>query len=854
MSKNTKTVNQPLSNGAKQWIWIVAICLVAVIGLSVALGYVLNNDTINPDNDNNGSTGSSTLTISNGDFLYTQSESTNVPYEAQDWIKKTYKDGGTFGDIEDEQNVVMGIVNTTDSVWTSVQQSLAAKGINVTNPKTHDVNGVIDQVAVDEDDVDIANVYMIATKSATNASILSNSFSIPSSASVKITVWLNTAQLQDGSVASVMVQRSSTTIASEKNGNTQYWFAYDLEIEKKVTDADNGWQKNEFYVFNRSSNSTSVRLNVGIGNIYNNVNAEGVLFVDDIQYETVTANEYREQYNADNNLSYIIKANDKDTSLTGVLDWSGTTKLNAGTQTGPEAYLADAASTVNGKQYSPFVADDKFNMYKVDSTGSLTEDVSLTGIDSDDDMYVHLYFWMRVVENNTLPQGSIVDVVLRDTSVNDQTKSLSKLANIAAVRDITEDKNCGWKQYHIYVKPDQDVTDAEVNLTIKWSNTGLAHDGQMFVSDLMYEVISDTDYASATANSTTNIKADMSKIHANTGVTNGTFGYLEDTNKTQPENWTPVYAGSNAIYKDGKGNDAITGVLTGSDAISNRIVKTGAPNFDDAYGYYLAVTNTKATAQGFISQNISLSAKSVYRISVLAKVEGETQPYIYLVNRALAQGEGATRADAIIGKFEAAATNSKMDEILMQPAQDSTNGWVRYYFIVETADQAASVNVALFNGSIDGTQLKTGTVYYDQVCVEQLGSYTIGEDTENEDATLYQVTYSAKSNSGYADLFENYFANVDGKTTTMNTIEFKDGDTALANVQVVRMADADKWEEMRTIPEEEEEVEEDDDHDHDHDHENEVDVALLLSVVSSIVLVAALLVVVVIKAFKKKRA
>ncbi|MBO5867139.1 MAG: hypothetical protein J6Q55_03725, partial [Clostridia bacterium] len=220
-------------------------------------------------------------------------------------------------------------------------------------------------------------------------------------------------------------------------------------------------------------------------------------------------------------------------------------------------------------------------------------------------------------------------------------------------------------------------------------------------------------------------------------------------------------------------------------------------------------------------------------------------------NRALAQGEGATRADAIIGKFEAAATNSKMDEILMQPAQDSTNGWVRYYFIVETADQAASVNVALFNGSIDGTQLKTGTVYYDQVCVEQLGSYTIGEDTENEDATLYQVTYSAKANSGYSDLFETYFANVDGKTTVMNTIEFTDGTNALANVKVVRLADADKWEEMRTIPEEKEEVEED--KDDDHDHGNTVDGALIASVVSSAVLVAVLLIVIVVKYFRKKK-
>jgi len=189
-----------------------------------------------------------------------------------------------------------------------------------------------------------------------------------------------------------------------------------------------------------------------------------------------------------------------------------------------------------------------------------------------------------------------------------------------------------------------------------------------------------------------------------------------------------------------------------------------------------------------------------------------------------------------------------MDKLLMQPVQEG-NGWVRYYFIVETADAGVTVNVALFNGSIDGATLATGTVYYDQVTVEQLGSYTIGEDTENEDATLYQVKYSAKSGSGYADLFETHFANVDGKTATMNTIEFN-----FDNAQVVRLADAEKWEEMRTIPEEEEDVEEDDDHDHDHDHDHdEFDWGLFWSAFSSAALIVGLGVAIVVKLFRKKR-
>lgn len=846
MSKNTKTVKQPLSIGARKAIWITAICLVAVIALTVSLGYILNNSTINPDNDGNDSSGSSSLKIPNGDFLYTKSESTSIPYEAQNWVKKTWGNSSTFGDIEDDTKVVMGVVNTND--WDNVSAALSESGLsNITNPKTHDTNGIIDQEAVSDDDIDIANVYMIATKTATNASILSDSFSIASSASVKITVWFNASQVTSGK-PSVMIQKSSTTTASEKSGSTQYWYAYDLEIEEYTSNGANGWQEKVFYVFNRSSSSQSVRINIGLGDVYHeNVNAEGVLFIDDITYETVTANEYRTEYpnNEDVHTSYVIKATDSKATTVVDKNWSATEIGDV------DAYLNTSAAKVNGTAYSPFVkAVDTFKLYNVGDDGQFTQDVSLAGTNGDD--YLHVYFWMRVVKGTTTPQASIVDVTV-DNVTDSNIKNLTEITNISDVKDITTDDNCGWKLYHVYVKPDQDANDAKINVTIKWSNTGVnGHGGEIFVSDLMYEVISDTAYNNETANSTTTVKADLNKTHATTGVTNGTFGYLDDVDGSQPESWTPVYAGSNYIYSDGKG-DTATAPVKGD--YTNKIVKgtdTTVSKWDDGYGYYLELNNNVATAQGYLSQSISLSAKSVYRISVLARTDGTAKPFIYLINQAAAKGVDGSREKAIIGKFENAATNSKMDELLMQPVQE--NGWVRYYFIVETADESVSVNVALFNGSIDGVTTQTGTVCYDQVCVEQLGSYTVAEDTDNEDAKLYKVTYTEKSDSGYADLFDTYFADVDGNTETMNTIEFKDGETAIENVKVIRLADDDKWEEMRQIPEEEEEDDTTDDDDTTTTTENDVDVALLLSVISSILLVACLLVVIVIKAFKKKRA
>lgn len=859
MSKNTNTVKKPLSSGAKKAIWITAICLVAVIALTVSLGYILNNDTINPDNDGSDSSGSSSLKIPNGDFLYTKSESTNVPYEAQNWAKKTYGSATSFGSIENEQKVVMGVVNTTDSVWNDIVATLNSKtGKTIANPYTHvDGDGVIDKKAVDEEDIDIRNVYMIATVGeATNASILSDSFTIASSASVKITVWLNTAQLTSGK-ASVMIQQYSTPSDSNR-------YAYDLEIEHTTTEGGNGWQKNEFYVFNRSSSSKSVRINVGLGDVYNDGDsskAEGVLFIDDIQYETVTANEYRENYVASTGTdkkvhkSYVIKPTDnEDTDPTTVV-WTGGTSIGD-----VEKYLEEDAAIVNNKAYSPFVKGttedpiDTFDIYKADNAGSFKQTIALLNSKDSLDDYLHIYFWMRIANGTVYNQASIVDVTVRDVSETDDTKNLAKLTNIGDVDDFTTDVNCGWKQYHIYVKPDQDILDgAKVTISIDWSKTGLTHDGTIYVSDLKYEFIADSTYTSAST-STTTVKADFNKTHATTGVTNGTFGYLEDTNKSLPESWTPVYAGANSIYNDGKGDAEITGLNISAGATANQIVKGNdtnpAPLYDDEYGYYLNVVNNVSTAQGFLSQSISLSAKSVYRISVLAKTT-TAQPYIYLINQAAAQGENGSREKAIIAKFEGAAANGKMDDLLMQPAQ--ANGWVRYYFIVETSDEAASVNVALFNGSIDGTTKQTGIVSYDQVCVEQLGSYALEKDADNEDATLYKVTYTEKSDSGYADLFDTYFADVDSTATTMNTIEFKDGDTVLENVRVARLADAEKWAEMREIPEETKDDEVADD-DTTTETENNVDIALLLSVISSILLVACLLVVIVIKAFKKKRA
>ena len=213
MSK-TNAQRQPLTDRNKMIITIVAICLVAVIAVSVTLGILLRPIPVTPDDENPGDSNSSNLPVKNGDFALVGSDDTNFPKSALNWTRYGYqeKSGNTqgFESIDTTENVVMGIVDTDGEKWQSVLDDLAIEGIqNVENPNQH-------QLGANEKHSN-SNVYMIASKNSTNAMIMSDSVSVSSTTSVKIGVWFNTAQLKSGK-ATIMVQNSSSTPnANEEN-------------------------------------------------------------------------------------------------------------------------------------------------------------------------------------------------------------------------------------------------------------------------------------------------------------------------------------------------------------------------------------------------------------------------------------------------------------------------------------------------------------------------------------------------------------------------------------------------------------------------------------------------------------
>ena len=918
MNKN-KTV-QPLSENTRKAIIIAAIVVVAVIILSVALALILRPTVLSPDDQNNPGSGSSTLTIRNGDFAYTSSEDTAFPKTAQNWTKYGYKKASgsshDFESITDSDKAVMGIVNVAEEAdddnagWATVAADLEAEGLSVQNPGLH--------ASIEDGDDGNKNVYMIATKEPTTASILSDSASVSSGASVKITIRLNTAQLKEGSEAVVMIQKSTV---SAKATN---WYAYNfhvarLDASSEETDA-NGWQELSFHIFNRDASTKYIRVSIGIGNVYSGeegldlvgnekepIKGEGILFIDDITYETKTANDYRtvvDAEGAENSTTFKIIENedivDESTYLT--LDTENTA-LNTST-TLTEYHDAEdyAKADEGGAGYSPFTNRDDFfkdnekgehtdstgfTIYRLSHDGSDIENplalrLNASKLNSDEAKNItvesslilkdhhHISFWVRV---NQVNKAAYANVYVQKKAADNSWEDLKSgtWTVITTSQDIAEDANCGWVKYDVYLKPS--ATPAEVSIlfvmgkndtyTDEEKTYGIIPKGEMYVTSPAYEKIAYNDYNSASSGSYVK-KLDLVGASASTTITNGSFSTLDSTGR-QPSSWTAAFGGDNSIYRDGKGNgdfkERPASSIAGSGTVQNfeKYVSHAGTSLDDAQKNVLKIQNSDATSFGYYSADITLSARTAYVISAMFMTEEGLKPYIYLLNT----DTSLERADRILTSVTSDAQNTSGIEaqILGHDYNNGEfdNGWMRYYMIIVTGNESMTVRLALFNGSVDGKETQSGTVYYDKVEMRALGTYSLVEadDDEKEENPEYETKYKVEwSNHPYInatkqnkELYgENFSELLEMKATvgeeTLDKTWFE-----LWGIGTHQPTDK-QWEEMRVIPEKEEETPPTEEE--PTTEPREVDWGLLFSVISSVAMVAALLVVVVVKAFKNK--
>ena len=905
---NKKSTVQPLSENTRKAIIIAAIVVVAVIILSIALALILKPATVTPDDQNTPGSGSSSLTIRNGDFEYTSSEDTAYPLTAQNWMKKGYakKTGSThtFADIEDNDKALMGIVDVSDDGWKTVAADLKAEGLTVTNPGVHKT------LPGDKDSEDDNNkVYMIATREATAVSILSDpGVSISSGASVKITIWLNTKYLDEGSKAVVMIQKSAL-YATEEN-----WYAYDFEVDQssKYENDGNGWQKLEFYVFNRDAGSKYVRVSIGIGNVYSgekNDNVDfskyaddpivgsGVLFIDDITYETVTANDYREQVDAEgaekSTMFKIIENED-------IVDKSEYLELVSEVEGVEPTKYTSSKQFIEDSQYSPFTERDDFKSTTANPTGFTIYKLSSSNLQNNKALALrlsapinvksslllkdhhHISFWVRVNEVNKVDYANIYVQKQAATGEWENLESGSWTA-FSTSQDIEEDTNCGWVKYDIYLKPS--AGEEKISVLFVLGNKdgyseedvtkGVLPKGDLYVTSPAYEVISYSDYSSASTGNSVR-KLDLIGTSSSTNITNGSFSTLDSSGR-QPASWTQAFGGSNSIFRDGKGN---TGNLENNQMLAKNVADSGTvQNYDkpvqlkdgtlkdtDTQNNVLRIKNDVATSFGYYSSNITLSARTVYAISVMFRSDEGKNPYIYLIDT---DTEKENREDRIIASVT--STAQKESGIVAKILNHSHNndefgeGWARYYMIVVTGNESMTVRMALFNGSILGNQegandLQSGTVFYDKVEMYTVNTYSLVEadDDEKEEnpeyETLYKVDWAtfAHVNEDEQEIYGENFSELLTKTVS-DVSDVEGNDTLLLESWgiSVHQPTEEQWNEMRVIPEDKDDTD-NGPKDETKTEPKDVDLGLLFSVISSVALLAALLVVFVIRVYKNK--
>lgn len=888
-----KAQRQPLSDKRKLIIIITAIVLAAVIAVSATLIVLLQPKVVTPDANDPSNNPSSSLPVKNGDFGIVGSEETTFPKSATNWTKYTYKDGDShdFEAIEVSNNVIMGIVDTDEKQWDlvteQVKSELTKSGADaskyaLTNPGQHSFLGKNEKHSN-------SNVYMIATAKPTNAAIISDSVSVSATTSVKITVRYNSSQISEGE-AVIMIQNSSST----PNGKEENRYAYDYHITKK----DGDWNEVSFYVFNRKTSTQYVRVSVGLGNIYTGENAQGVMYFDDIVYETVTANDYREKADKapEGDTTYKIIEKEEETTTPTVSEYLKLKDLNATTEKAPDftrsedkdgqkGYASSTVTADDAKGYSPFTDKDDFfkiegegedahevatgfGIYKLVNAGDNQKPVALElanpfSLKLDENNYEvqdynHVSFWVRTVTKNDNALAYANVLVQRKTA--DGWESLDNGEFTAKTeQNFKTDTNNGWNKYDIYLKPAK--TETEIRIVFALGNfkgyegTDYFPEGELYVTTPYFETISSSAYTSASS-STASKKFDLTGSTAETSVTNGSFSSVS-ANTQQPTGWTPAFAGQNIIYRDGRGDITVgtdlskdKSAIEGSGTVNWREELPSDKYVDDDEGKILKLTSNATSSFGYVSSEITASAKTVYVFSVLAKVgAGSTtaRPYFYL----LQPGQKDVERDAMILAEVNNFYEETPDGLVFCQGDDvvyKDSGWTRYYIVYVTGAKDTTVRLALFNGSIDGTSPAAAgtTIYYDKVTMQTIGTYAMVEDEENEDAEEYIDKFTA--GTGFADTA------IIGKCENVNelvTALEKVLHTETANSDSIKQPAKEEWDEMRKIPEPDDDEEEEDPT--SPTQKAEVNLALLFSILSSVLLVAALAVVIVIKIYRQRR-
>lgn len=369
------------------------------------------------------------------------------------------------------------------------------------------------------------------------------------------------------------------------------------------------------------------------------------------------------------------------------------------------------------------------------------------------------------------------DLVL-DETLSKNISAYFKSVNTS--HDILNDTNNGWSQYQFYIQPSEDTTyylQIQVTVGIRKSvvttyssgaatatknfatEESFAVTGSVYMTEFALEELEQYKFNTVSSSSTVVTASLKSVTNPSELLLNGSFNNAKTSapNTNYPvatANWISLYAGLNTITENydatkvaPNNNDAwfdmtndenpesvyssIGGIVYRSQ-VGELFTKFGITESDfnsykdDNAHSLLMIYNNVATAHGYQSDAITLSANSFYRFSVLAKGIGGAVPYIYLTN-------GKTEVYACLTN---GSTSAYVSESFASIDADLGNGWVRYYVYFATGDNDLTVNLELWNGKRDAKSVadyQLGTVLFDRAECTLLSDLTEENDTVSKE-------------------------------------------------------------------------------------------------------------------------
>lgn len=707
---------------------VITLCLVLVLTLSLIFATYeqpLYEEITNTAPSETGDDG----LIKNQEFSFSKllyngllSSAVAYPYLPDNW---------SLTDSSSANSTVNGIISLDDGDKGRVTQSLKGMGLDDST-----VNTLLDKtgfaITQEEGEEQDANVMLFYNKTAANARVTSNSFSVPVSGYLKITVRIR-SDITTGDGAFIAL------------GTTSTYSAETATMQFAGIDTAGEWREYTFYVEGNKTSTRTVYLFVGLGTSSSAV--QGWAEVDYAKAESCKKVDYltAESQTADAIKTHTFVQNANETPVDISLITAGAIDNNGQTV----SYLADNSEAGE----LPFA--DSVDIYKVSNTDGQGAYIKFAQRflvnQSTATPYYRFSFWAKTTDITNNNTGAYFYAVIYETSADGMPlQSYIKSFDMVKTSESESDVNSGWAEYSFLLQPDNtksyyvefvfslgQLRLSDVTGKYDFAAADFPTVGNLFLTEFEMQEIYQSEYTSATEGSSI-VKVSVTDSTSTGLITNGNFdspvsnAYAGTTTSVpvgyDPNGWSvnfPRHQGDNGyIYTPHSSTDVLFGIVANNASDADKTNYLGA-DFGTYFGHtgddnILAVNVKNATAIGFVSNKFTLSANSYYIVSFLVKANDYSSLHAYLTGD-------------IEQKFDISAL-SEDDYFVVN--EYVGGGYLKYNFIIKTGDSSKSVALELWVGDKDASYENgawTGLAAANTiVAFDEAKTQTITQDKFNE--------------------------------------------------------------------------------------------------------------------------